>query len=69
MTDKNDFKMPFLKTPEFAANKIYDGLIKKNIFEIHFPKELTLTLKLLSFLPSKIYFYLVNKLTKYQKKN
>ena len=24
MTDKNDFKMPFLKTPEFAADKIYE---------------------------------------------
>ena len=69
MTDKNDFKMPFLKTPEYAANKIYDGLINKDIFEIHFPKVLTVTLKVLSFLPSKIYFVLVGKLTKYQKKN
>ena len=68
MTDKNDFKMPFLKTPEYAAEKIYDGLIKKNNFEIHFPKELTLTLKFLSILPYKIYFYLVKKLTKFQKK-
>ena len=69
MTDKNDFKMPFLKTPEFAADKIYDGLIKKNSFEIHFPKELTITLKFFKLLPSKIYFYLVKKLTKFQKKN
>ena len=68
MTDKNDFKMPFLKTPEFAADQIYDGLINKNIFEIHFPKALTLTLKFLSFLPSKIYFNLVGRMTKYQKK-
>ncbi len=68
MTDKNDFKMPFLKTPEYAADQIYDGLINKNIFEIHFPKALTITLKLLSFLPSKIYFGLVGRLTKYQKK-
>ena len=44
MTDKNNFKMPFLKTTEYAANKIYDGLINKNVFEIHFPKELTLIL-------------------------
>ena len=50
MTDKNDFKMPFLKTTEYAAEKIYDGLINKNIFEIHFPKSLTLILKILSFL-------------------
>ena len=68
MTDKNDFKMPFLKTPEYAAEKIYDGLIKKNNFEIHFPKELILTLKFFSILPYKIYFYLVKKLTKFQKK-
>ena len=69
MTDKNDFKMPFLKTSEFAADKVYDGLINKNQFEIHFPKELTLTLKFFKLLPSKIYFYLVKKLTKFQKKN
>ena len=69
MTDKNDFKMPFLKTPEFAADKIYDGLINKKNFEIHFPKELTLTLKFFKILPSKIYFYLVKKLTKFQKKD
>ena len=68
MTDKNDFKMPFLKTPEYAADQIYEGLVNKNIFEIHFPKSLTITLKLLSFLPSKIYFSLLGKLTKYQKK-
>jgi hypothetical protein len=68
MTDKNDFKMPFLKTTEYAAEKIYEGLIKKNVFEIHFPKSLTLILKLLSLLPGKIYFGLVSKMTKYQKK-
>jgi len=69
MTDKNDFKMPFLKTTEYAAEKIYDGLVNKKTFEIHFPKSLTIVLKILSFLPSKIYFGLVGKLTKYQKKD
>ena len=68
MTDKNDFKMPFLKTPEYAAEKIYDGLVNKNSFEIHFPKSLTIILKILSFLPNKIYFGLIGKLTKHQKK-
>jgi len=61
--------MPFLKTPEFAAEKIYEGLVNKKSFEIHFPKELTLALKLFKILPSKIYFNLVKKLTKFQKKN
>ena len=69
MTNKNDFKMPFLKTADYAADKIYDGLINKNNFEIHFPKSLTLILKFLSFLPNSIYFSLLSKLTKYQKKN
>ena len=69
MTDKNDFKMPFLKTTDYAAEKIYDGLVNKNIFEIHFPKSLTLILKILSFLPSSIYFSLVGKMTKYHKQN
>ena len=69
MTDKNDFKMPFLKTSGYAAEKIYDGLVNKNSFEIHFPKSLTTILKVLSFLPNKIYFGLIGKLTKYQKKN
>ena len=68
MTDKNDFKMPFIKTTDYAANKIYDGLINKNVFEIHFPKSLTIMLKILSFLPSKLYFSLVGKMTKHQKK-
>ena len=69
MTDKNDFKMPFLKTTEYAAEKIYDGLINRNVFEIHFPKSLTLILKILNFLPNKIYFGLIGKMTKYQKKD
>ena len=69
MTDKNDFKMPFLKTTEYAAEKIYDGLVNKKTFEIHFPKSFTIVLKILSFLPSKIYFGLVGKLTKYQKRD
>ena len=68
MTDKNDFKMPFLKTSEYAADKIYDGLVNTNVFEIHFPKQLTLTLKLLKILPNWLYLKLVGKLTKYQKR-
>ena len=68
LTDRNNFKMPFLKSPEFAAEKIYDGLVNKNVFEIQFPKSLTLILKIFSFLPNKIYFGLVGKMTKYQKK-
>ena len=68
MTDKNDFKMPFLKTPEYSADKIYNGLINSNKFEIHFPKSLTLILKFFKIIPDRLYFYLVKKMTKLQKK-
>ena len=67
MTDKNQFRMPFLKTPEFAAKKIYNGLVNGSSFEIDFPKELTLILKLLKNLPNRLYLYLIKKLTKLQK--
>ena len=64
LTDKNEFPMPFLKTPEYAAEKIFNGLTKSNVFEIHFPKGLTLTLKFLRILPYKLYLFLVDKLVK-----
>jgi len=67
LTDKNKFKMPFLKSAEFAANKIYKGLINSNSFEITFPKELTIIMKIFKILPNRIYLYLIKKLTKFQK--
>ena len=67
MTDKNDFKMPFLKTVDYAAEKIFVGLTKTNQFEIHFPIQLTLILKFLKILPNSWYLNLIGKLTKYQK--
>ena len=64
LTDKNEFPMPFLRTPEYAAEKIFNGLVNSNAFEIHFPKGLTLTLKFLRILPYKLYLFLVDKLVK-----
>ena len=64
LTDKNEFPMPFIKTPEFAAEKIFKGLTKSEAFEIHFPKELTLFLKFLRILPYKIYLFLIDKFVK-----
>jgi len=59
MTDQNDFPMPMIKSPEFAANEIYKGLTVKKTFEIHFPKAFTYFLKFLQILPSSLYFKLV----------
>ena len=64
LTEKNEFPMPFLKTVDYAADKIFNGLVKSNSFEIHFPKGLTLTLKFLRILPVKAYLFLVDKLVK-----
>ena len=61
LTDKNDFPMPFIKSPEFAAEKMFDGLIKSKAFEIHFPKALTISLKFLRILPYRIYLFLIDK--------
>ena len=68
MTDKNKFKMPFIKSAEFAANKIYKGIVHKNSFEIAFPIELVSILKILRILPYRIYFFLIKILTKNTKR-
>ena len=60
MTDQNDFPMPMIKSPEFAAEQIYIGLTKKTGFEIHFPKTFTYFLKFLRILPNSIYFKLID---------
>ena len=61
LTDKNEFPMPFIKSPEFAAEKMFNGLTKSKAFEIHFPKALTILLKIFRVLPYKIYLFLIEK--------
>jgi short-subunit dehydrogenase len=64
MTDQNDFDMPFIVSSEAAAQKIYDG-IRKNTFDISFPKAFTWTLKGLSKLPSKLRFSILSKMSRH----
>ena len=61
MTNKNKFYMPMIKSPEYAAEKIFTGLTKKNAFEIHFPIAFTFLLKLLKIMPNWLYFFIVGK--------
>ena len=61
MTDKNKFPMPMIKSPEYAAEKIFNGLTKKNAFEIHFPIIFTMMMKLLKIMPNWLYFFIVGK--------
>ncbi len=62
LTERNDFDMPALLTPERAAQDIIDGLAS-GCFEIHFPKRFTRLVKLLSHLPYRWYFPLVRRIT------
>ena len=64
LTDKNEFPMPFIKSPEFAAEQMFNGLTKSKAFEIHFPKALTVLLKIFRILPYKIYLFLIDKSVK-----
>lgn len=56
----NDFEMPFLMTPDKAAERIVAGL-KRGGFEIAFPTRFVLILKALRLLRPRSYFWLVRK--------
>ena len=57
LTDKNDFKMPFMISPEKAAEYIFKELPKSN-FEITFPKRFAYIMKTFRILPYRLYFAL-----------
>ena len=61
MTDKNQFSMPMIKSAEYAAEKMFLGLTKKNAFEIHFPLAFTTIMKFLKIMPNWMYFLIVGK--------
>ncbi len=63
MTADNDFEMPYLITPDEAADEIIKGF-GKGEFEIHFPKAFTRMLKTLQSLPYSVYFTAVKRSTK-----
>jgi len=67
MTDQNEFPMPMIKSAEYAADKIYLGIIKKNGFEIHFPKTFTFLMKIIQILPNWLYFGAINFGNKFMK--
>jgi len=61
-TRLNTFKMPFLKSADFAADKIYNGLVFKKKFEIYFPFLIVFIVKILRILPYRLYFFLWKKI-------
>ena len=67
MTDQNDFPMPMIKSAEYAADKIYLGILKRSGFEIHFPKTFTFLMKIIQILPNWLYFGAINFGNKFMK--
>lgn len=63
LTDKNEFKMPYLMPVEKAAARMIAGM-KSGRFEITFPKRFTWQLKLLQKLPYGLYFWITRRVTK-----
>ncbi len=61
MTAVNTFPMPFMITAEDAAARIVRGL-EKGRFEVAFPWQLVVMLKLLRILPYPLYFALAGRL-------
>ena len=59
LTDKNDFFMPFLTSPEKAARIICDG-IERGRKEISFPIPFNWLLKLMRILPYPLYEWLIS---------
>ena len=60
-TRLNTFKMPFLKSADYAAEKIFNGLLK-NKFEIFFPFFIVFFIKIMRIIPYRLYFYLWKKI-------
>ena len=63
LTDRNRFPMPFLMPLEPAVEAIVRGLEQERR-EIHFPKILSWTLKLLRILPYPLYQWIIRRATR-----
>ena len=63
LTHGNDFAMPFMMKADDAAKTIVDGLVAGRT-EIHFPRRLSLPLKLLTALPRPVYEFVVRRTIK-----
>lgn len=61
MTDKNAFPMPMMISADQAAAAIAAGL-KGHDFEIHFPRRMTIAMKILQILPYWLYFKIAGRL-------
>ena len=65
LTDRNDFPMPFLITPEEAAEHIYKGMEKRQ-WLIQFPWQLVSIMSFISWLPLRMQTALLKKMSRTQ---
>jgi NAD(P)-dependent dehydrogenase (short-subunit alcohol dehydrogenase family) len=63
LVEKNKFPMPFIMTPQQAADAMMKG-ITSNAFEINFPKRFTWPLKFLCSWPHALYFWVMRQVFK-----
>lgn len=61
LTDKNEFPMPFIIPVDKAVDYMCRGL-ESDAFEISFPRRFALIIKLMRFLPSRLYFFLSRRM-------
>jgi NAD(P)-dependent dehydrogenase (short-subunit alcohol dehydrogenase family) len=58
LTDKNTFRMPFLMTPEEAAQQMFELMCDETGFQRSFPRLFSWVFRLSRFLPDWAYFRL-----------
>ncbi|MEL7256300.1 MAG: SDR family NAD(P)-dependent oxidoreductase [Pseudomonadota bacterium] len=58
LTDKNEFKMPFLMTPEEAAQEMLELMFDEDAFDRHFPRVFSWVFRLSRLMPNWLYYRL-----------
>ncbi|HMB12664.1 MAG TPA: SDR family NAD(P)-dependent oxidoreductase [Roseovarius sp.] len=58
LTDKNNFKMPFIMSPEQAAQEMFELMCDDSAFQRHFPRLFSYLFRLSRFLPDWAYYRL-----------
>ncbi|MEM6578006.1 MAG: SDR family NAD(P)-dependent oxidoreductase [Pseudomonadota bacterium] len=58
LTDKNEFNMPFIMTPEAAAQEMFELMNDEGAFERHFPRVFSWVFRVSRFFPNWLYYRL-----------
>lgn len=58
LTDKNNFRMPFLMSPDAAAQEMFELMCDAGAFERHFPRAFSWVFRISRFFPNWLYYRL-----------